>query len=734
LQLLASGSMDPVQDPPFAFKATATHIDPSDFIDMAKGDVALEAALTGSLDNPQGTLSMSGKKVALAGQALDSFSLDGRLDQRKLWIDRLAVVVAPQEEITATGWVGMDRTMAMDIKTDGVAITHIQQLKDRVSGDGTLRLAASAKGSMQNPDIDGNLSISAVTINGEAMDDMHLAFSLHDMRIQAQGDLNAALEATCDLREGDFDIDLNFDNTETASYFKAAGMPDLHGKLSGRINAAGNIRDALNASAQVDLNALHLMSGKISLANADRIRMQLADRKLSIPEFEVDVLSTGKIRLEGDARFDGRLNMSVNGRLPLAAVGAFSPDLADAAGIVALDGRITGNADAPRIDARIDLERIAMVVPGLAQKLRDLNGRILVTDDTIHVQDVNGFLDTGSFSLEGAINHERFTPTGVNLALKAKALPLDVPDTLSILLNGDVTITGNDGIAEAKGEIVILEGIYYKDVKISLLKLATERQRAVAPESPPPRVPFFDTVNLDVAIRHRQAFEVDNNMAQLAISPDIEIGGTLARPIVSGRAQVNEGTVTFQKKTFEVTKGVIDFVNPYKTEAEIDIVSQAEIRSWTITLAIKGPPDNLEFQLSSVPSETDADILSLILFGKTNRELTSGEGGSTLSTGQIMAEMIADTFGDDIKKNTGIDILEVEENGSSDEDAGGVTVTVGKHLSDRMTVKYAVESKDGEIIQRAISEYKLLEHILVSGFQDSKGVYGSELVFRIEFR
>ncbi|MBC2710859.1 MAG: translocation/assembly module TamB domain-containing protein [Desulfosarcina sp.] len=100
-----------------------------------------------------------------------------------------------------------------------------------------------------------------------------------------------------------------------------------------------------------------------------------------------------------------------------------------------------------------------------------------------------------------------------------------------------------------------------------------------------------------------------------------------------------------------------------------------------------------------------------------------------------MAEMIADTFGDDIKKTTGIDILQLESNGSSDgEDDGGVKVTVGKHLSDRMTVKYAVETKDGEITQRAITEYKLLEHILVSGFQDTKGVYGSELVFRIEFR
>ncbi len=155
----------------------------------------------------------------------------------------------------------------------------------------------------------------------------------------------------------------------------------------------------------------------------------------------------------------------------------------------------------------------------------------------------------------------------------------------------------------------------------------------------------------------------------------------------------------------------------------------------TTRTQVKGTPDNLDITLTSQPSETNADILSLILFGRTAQELTAGEGGAQRTTGQIMAGMIADTFGADIKKTTGVDILQVEANGSSDgQDAAGVKVTVGKHLSDRMTVKYALDTKDGEITQTATTEYKLLEHILVSGFQDSKGMFGSELVFRIEFR
>ena len=742
LELLAPGSLQRLYDPSFVFNAKSEHIDPGDFFDSAKGDFTLRAALRGSFDSPGGTFTLNGNHIDVAGQPISSFSLDTRVNERRLWIDRFMAIVAPGEQIEASGWVSLDQTMAIQLKSDGIAISSIKQLHDRVPGNGKLRMDTTARGNIRNPNLDGHLTLSGVTINDEAIDDMHLAFGLHDMRIKVEGDLNAAINATCDLRQGDFNVDLVFDDTETATYFKAAGMPDLHGKLSGRVNATGNIRNALNASAQVDLDAIHLMSRNISLAKADHIRMRLADRKLSIPEFEVAVLSTGRIRLKGDAQLDGSLDMAINGRIPLDAAGALSPELADAAGIVAVDGRVSGTANDPLIDGRIDFEKMAMVVPGLVQKLHDLNGHILLTGDTIRVQDLNGFLDTGSFSVDGTINHEQFKPRDVNLAIKAKALPLEIPDTLSVLLNTDIGITGSKGTAAAKGKIVVLEGLYYKDVKINLLKLATERQRTVAPETQQITVPYFDTVNLDIGISYRQPFVVENNLAQLEISPDLQIGGTLARPIISGRAQVKEGTITFQKKTFEVTKGVIDFVNPYKTEAEIDIASQAQIRTWTITLTIKGPPDNLDIKLSSVPSETDSDILSLILFGKTGRELTGGEGGAKSSTGQIMAGLIADTFGEDIKKNTGVDILEVKENdagssssnGGDEEEAGGVTVTVGKHLSDRMTVKYAVESKDGEIIQRAITEYKLLENILVSGFQDTNGIYGSELVFRIEFR
>ena len=735
VRLLTPGTLRPVDDPTVDFTADSEHFDPGDFIDAASGDFIFTGMLKGNMEKPVGQITLVGRQAKLAGQPVESLSLDFRLADRRLWLDRLIAAVAPGEQIEGYGSVGLDKTIDLHVQSNGISVTRIHMLHDFFPGEGMLRLDATGKGSMSNPDVDGHLTVSDMTINDGAIDDVNFAFSLHDMLAKVTGNLNFDIDAACDLKNGDFDAHLTFDRTETGSYFKAAGKPDFHGTVTGRVQAAGNIRDAANASAHVDLNEIHLLFKDISLIQADRVTAGLADQELNIPGFEVAVLDSGRLRLKGDAHIGGRLNMDFDGLIPLAAAGIFSDELADANGNIILEGKIAGDTAKPQIDARIDLENIAMAVPGLVQKLHDLNGSIHLTPDTVRIDALRGLLDTGSFSINGSIAHEKFSPTQVNLAIEAKALPLELPDTLSVLLNGQINITGSGQTAAASGTIVLLEGVYYKDVKINLLEMTTARQRAVAPAAKPLTIPYFNAFNLDIGVSYQQPFMVQNNLAQLEISPDLKIGGDLTRPIVGGRAQVSTGTVTFQKKTFDVKKGIIDFINPYKTEAKIDIESETTIRTWTITLAIKGTPDNLDLTLSSVPTETNADILSLILFGRTSQELTAGEGGGQATTSQIMAGMIADTYGAEIKKNTGVDILQVEANGSSDgQETAGVKVTVGKHLSDRMTVKYAISSKDGEIIQRAITEYKLLENLLVSGFQDTQGIFGTELVFRIEFR
>ncbi|MFP4388675.1 MAG: translocation/assembly module TamB domain-containing protein, partial [Desulfococcaceae bacterium] len=145
-------------------------------------------------------------------------------------------------------------------------------------------------------------------------------------------------------------------------------------------------------------------------------------------------------------------------------------------------------------------------------------------------------------------------------------------------------------------------------------------------------------------------------------------------------------------------------------------------------------PKNLKFQLSSTPRETDEDILSLLLLGRTTQELVRQEGGSSFSVKQVMGDILSGRLSRGFRDATGLDVELGYEAGDDEENAGGVDVTIGKELSRRVTVKYGVESRGGETIQKGTAEYKFLENLIMGAFQDTEGEFGGELIFRMEFR
>jgi len=290
-------------------------------------------------------------------------------------------------------------------------------------------------------------------------------------------------------------------------------------------------------------------------------------------------------------------------------------------------------------------------------------------------------------------------------------------------------------------DAVILDGTYYRDVNVNLftgvLESIITRQQRERPKKQALHVPwpFLNATVLDVSIKRRGDVKVENNIATLDINPDLKITGTLANPVLNGRIAVTEGVVTFQNNDFTVSKGVIDFLDPYRTRANVDIEASTQVRTWDITLSLEGELDNLQLTLSSVPAEEPADILSLLIVGKTSLELSQAQSSVAVSPSGMMAELLTSTYGSDIKKATTLDILELKASDFATSTGGeSMTLTVGKELSRRMTVKYEMETRNTETIQKAIAEYKILENLLLNGYQSSDGTFGADMLYRYEFR
>jgi autotransporter translocation and assembly factor TamB len=711
-----------------------------------RGAVDGKIEVTGPVKAMKASATLAGADLAIQGVAVGDLDTSLRFSEGTLYVDE-ALLRNGQSSLRIAGTADLLEKTGMRFLSDPafvatVAGDHIELGDFFDDVHGRLTMHGEARGTVSNPSGTFALHGKELVLSGQDLGEISLEARLAEKKVWfdplelvlAPG---RAVKATGWISsDRDFFLSGRFDDADLSPYVALLGQEGLTVISSGHVEATGNVDHMELARVRLDLSRLEWSFHGKEFARSKPFTVYLEGGELRIPELQFLVGKDGDLRIQGAGKRAGPVAFQVDGRIPLEILGFFldepSDEPSDIRGLLTFSGVVAGTLAEPTIAGEASLEKVGFTIPGLSQRMHDLNGRIRLAGDRLLIEAVRGDVDDGRVSVDGHIDMERFRPARLNIGVTADGVPVRIPDTLDMRLSAVLEITGTEAESFLKGEATILEGTYYKDVKLDLLSGIRQSKREETPLPKDVTYPFLRNMALDISIKRLHPFVVDNNLARLEVSPDLSIAGTFNRPVFRGRTTVDSGTVTYKKRIFVVKKGNIDFLNPYKTEPTFDIEGETQLREWVILLAISGTPENLQLKLSSNPPEADGDILSLLLLGRPTRELISAEGGTSKSPAQMAAQMIATRYAKEIKEATGLDVFETEMGGEGAPDQ--VKVTLGKELSDRMAVKYTTESRNGEIIGRAIAEYRLFERVLVSGFQDNQGVVGGGLRYRIEFR
>jgi len=440
------------------------------------------------------------------------------------------------------------------------------------------------------------------------------------------------------------------------------------------------------------------------------------------PIFKMVGLHEIKGSINGQVTSKGKVNIA----LPRDVMDGLKQTTGELSCIV----NIKGSLEKPDFDADITLSGLGYPIPQAGISISNLNGKIKILNDVIQIQNITADLDKGSLSLDGKINLKDYTPVKGDIQFKGNNITLELPDMALIESSLDLTFSGTREKADLSGTFRMIKGKYYKDFTFDLADALSEKKRKTSPQEDKTNAnaTWLENISLNIDVDYKDPFAVDNNIAFILLEPDVNISGTALNPIVTGRVRVIEGTIIYLKKEFEIEKGIIDFVDPYKIDPYIDLSAKTKVRKWTITLEISGKTDNLKFNLFSKPEETHKDILSLLIAGKTTEEMGKSTKGSYTN---ILTDKAADIIGKSVEESTPLDSFKV---GYSDSEGSNVSVTVGKKLSKRLEVLYSMKTEDEETVHTRAAEYKILENILLKAFNDSKGMFGTELTFKLEFR
>jgi translocation and assembly module TamB len=750
--VLAPVTAEIMDDPAIDITLSGDSVRIKDFFPDLAGLVSVNGHILGSLKQPRGHLRLLADDLDLGVQQIRQINLNVRLDQTIVHIDPLKVLLAPDQAVTLTGWVNMKKKYNLQLISDPISPNAINALAEVFPEGGRVQIEGSGEGTLDDPQAEAKIRISDLLINGSTLPSLNIGLSVADQIAHIRGTSpsgdhkpdaaaeSLSMEGRLHIKNQDFTIRVGMDRMDLAPYLEMASQPELSGQLTARVNAGGNLFALDQVRAELHIADLSLFRNELEILRSSDFQTAFDNGLLSIPGSRVTLLSEGFLNIHGTGRVNGNLDLHADGSVPVSLAESFTDAVTDTSGTIDISAGISGTASDPAIAADIFLKNISLTLPETAQRLHEVNGGIHITSDRVAIRNVKGRLDAGDFSISGDLDLADFQPVRADIAINARAFPIKVPDTLDLTINAGIKLSGDNEKSMLSGDIILLDGLYYRDIEFSLMDAAGDIGRGRREFSPPPEtesegLPLLNKLALDINVRHRNPFMVDNNMAVLRIRPDLRIYGTPNHPLISGRAQVTDGVITFYNTEFTVQKGIIDFINPYKIEPTIDIAAQSQVRHWTINLAVTGPPDDLRVLLSSSPAEEHGDIVSLLVVGKTTRELAGGEGGGASSPQQLLANLLAEQLQKNLQAGTGLDIIELEYTTNGESDTGDdIRVTVGKEISRRLTLLYGVEQRSGLVVQKSTAIYKLLENLSVNAFQDTEGAFGGEMRYRLEFR
>lgn len=719
----------PLRNPEIDFEFTGANLRSEKFFPDIATEIYFSGWVKGFADAPLGSFKAGTGQVSYQGVEIDSISLSAGIDKKKITLEGLTVY-GGGGTISASGSLSDFKRFSTTVNMENVKADSIYPaLAEKVSA--VVAMSLNAEGTFDDPSVTGEIQLENITAQDHAIPDTKIEISYKDKAADITADPGFIIKAHTDLKTKDYTFGINFDSWDYSSYLPANEDGHLKGLITGNILGRGNIERLGDYDISIPLDSLSLdMEGR-RLISGYGLNTKVKGEKATIENFRLNFLDSGYINIYGYADIEDGLDIKTDILLPVRSLAFLSDDLLGSEGYLKGEIIVSGTVEQPVISGKLVPENIGMNIELTEQKLHSVNGEILITKDNISVKSLQGMVDKGSFSLKGNISLKDNIPGKIDMKFNATALPINYPGQLDGLINSRLGFIGTTSKGKLEGELEVVEALYYKDIDLfggmfkgpgtNIVKSSSENDS-------------LSDISLDIALRSRRNLVMDNNLGFLELKPDLQIKGDIATPLISGRAVIQkDGFIIFQKRTFTISKGVLDFQPVYGALPTADVQGETEVGNHKIFLSVTENLANPKFTLTSVPSESDADILSILVFGRKASELSGG--GEPVSKEKMVADWLSSAYSQDVAKKTGLDYIEVSVPDDFSADApAGYGLTVGKKISDRLILKYSLVNDGSDMIQKGIADYQMFENIIFSGFQSTDGNYGAETQYRLEFR
>jgi translocation and assembly module TamB len=646
--------------------------------------------------------------------------------------------------VTGAAYIGWDATYSFNAEGRGIPVADVQMFAyPDMAPTGSIDFTAGGSGPFDTPRYNIRFRVHELAVAGEPLGDATGSFAVLGRQMSGQVDAASprfAVSGTGRLTlfpHPDSDLTFRFHDFTFDPYlrvFVPTLPPDNTAVASGTLHVTGALNDFDALAVDGTVDSLNMQFFDYGIRSTGPVRIALDHQTLRIDELNLaGVNDDTRLRVGGTVNLrDERIAAQATGDANLGILQGFFRDVRGS-GRAELVAGINGPLREPLFSgsARITNGRLRHFA--LPNSLDSINGTIQFDSRGIRLDDLRATMADGPVQFGGRVGFEGYLPGDLDLTIRGERMHLRVPQGVRSTVDADLALRGNVNAATLAGSIVVRSATFAERIDPTGGLLDFGRRGGggdVAVPEAGPTVP----VRFDVELLVPSSLRIDNNLAHLVASADLQLRGTYDHPQLFGRAEVDRGDVTFEGRRYVVTKGSADFTNPTRIEPFFDIEAETRVRvpgeTYRVTIQMTGTTSQLQPTLSSDPPlPSTTDILAL-LFGDVRNPAFNTVAGDvvelnalknpnerqtdilTTRATQLLASPLSSQVGRVVEQTFGIDTFQLSPSlfdpysqTTSTRVNPTARVIIGKRLSDRVYLTFSRSLSSSTNDQIILLEY-----------------------------
>jgi translocation and assembly module TamB len=692
------------------------------------GDLSAKLHFEGSQISPNGSGSVQIANAQVYGEPVQNFAANFQAHNGS--IESTLNVAAKAGTIDANlSYIPKTRNYTVQINAPSIILQKLKTVQEKnVDLTGTVSASVNGAGTLDDPHLDATVQIPQLQVRNNSVGD--LKAELHVQQHAADLKLDS-LVAQTPIRlhghvvlTGNYETDASIDTGTIplgvlATTYSPSVPRGFQGQAEVHATFKGPLKDASQIEAHVSIPALKANYQSLELGIAQPVRLDYVNSVVTLQPAELKGTDTS-LRVQGRFPLKGSSSptLAAQGSIDLRILKIVAPNVASS-GTLAVDLHATRSDAHPALQGQIQLKDIAMSAETLPLGIAKLNGTLDVNSSHLQFTKMTGQLGGGEFSVSGSIAYQ--PSVQFNLALQAKSVRLLYPDGLRSSLNANLAYSGTMQTSVLNGNVIIDRISFTPDFDLSKFSDQFSTNSTISQPG------FADTVKLAVAVRS-QDLNATSSQVSLAGSAYLQVGGTAADPVITGRTTLTSGELFYRNVRYQLQTGAITFDNPTETHPVMNVSVTTTIEQYNLTLGLRGPLDKLTTSYTSDPPLATADIINLVARGKTTQE----SAAQSQSTDSMIASQAASEVSGGLQKLAGISSLQIDPTIGGNGQSPSTQIAIQQRITKNLLFTFStdVSQPGNEIVQ---GEYQINKRWSVSAARDELGGFSVDGRYHKQF-